>query len=121
VGLSYVLDGDNGLSLCHHLYRGNMADAEQFPEALRRIVTLLERNQIAADTVTLVLDKGSAALANTLELEKAAWDGFRRCLGARRRPSYALRSNSLSSAAANRVCRLPRASPWFTATSTSAW
>jgi transposase len=71
VGLSYVLDGDNGLSLCHHLYRGNMADAEQFPEALRRIVTLLERNQIAADTVTLVLDKGSAALANTLELEKA--------------------------------------------------
>jgi transposase len=70
VGLSYVLDGDNGLSLCHHLYRGNMADAEQFPEALRRIVTLLERNQIAADTVTLVLDKGSAALTNTLELEK---------------------------------------------------
>ena len=71
VGLSYVLDGDNGLSLCHHLYRGNMADAEQFPEALRRIVTLLGRNQIAADTVTLVLDKGSAALTNTLELEKA--------------------------------------------------
>jgi transposase len=71
VGLSYVLDGDNGISLCHHLYRGNMADAEQFPEALQRIVTLLERNQIAADTVTLVLDKGSAALTNTLELEKS--------------------------------------------------
>ena len=71
VGLSDVLDGDNGLSLCHHLYRGNMADAEEFPEALHRIVTLLERNQIAPDTVTLVLDKGSAALANTLELEKA--------------------------------------------------
>src|ERR1035441_3180279 len=60
VGLSYVLDGDNGISLCHHLYRGNMADAEQFPEALQRIVTLLERNQIAADTVTLVLDKGGS-------------------------------------------------------------
>jgi len=71
VGLSYVLDGDNGLSLCHHLYRGNVADVEEFPEALRRIVTLLERNQIAPDTVTLVLDKGSAALANTLELEQA--------------------------------------------------
>jgi len=71
VGLSYVLDGDNGLSLCHHLYRGNVADAEEFPEALHRIVTLLERNQIAPDTVTLVLDKGSAALANTLELEQA--------------------------------------------------
>jgi transposase len=71
VGLSYVLDGDNGLSLCHHLYRGNVADAEEFPEALHRIVTLLDRNQIAPETVTLVLDKGSAALANTLELEQA--------------------------------------------------
>ena len=71
VGLSYVLDGDNGLSLCHHLYRGNVADAEEFPEALHRIVTLRERNRIAPDTVTLVLDKGSAALANTLELEQA--------------------------------------------------
>jgi transposase len=71
VGLSYVLDGDNGLSLCHHLYRGNVAGAEEFPAALQRIVTLLERNQIAPQTVTLVLDKGSAALANTLELERA--------------------------------------------------
>jgi transposase len=71
VGLSYILDGDSGLSLCHHLYRGNVADAEEFPEALRRITTLLARNQIAPETVTLVLDKGSAALANTLELEKA--------------------------------------------------
>lgn len=71
VGLSYILDGDSGLSLCHHLYRGNVADAEEFPEALHRIVTLLERNQIAPETVTLVLDKGSAALANTLELEHA--------------------------------------------------
>jgi len=32
---------------------------------------LLDRNQIARDSVTMVLDKGSAALANTLELEKA--------------------------------------------------
>ncbi len=71
VGLSYVLDGDNGLSLCHHLYQGNVADAQEFPEALSRIVTLLERNRIAPQTVTLVLDKGSAALANTLALEKA--------------------------------------------------
>jgi hypothetical protein len=71
VGLSYVLDGDSGLSLCHHLYRGNVVDAEEFPEALHRIVTLLERNQIEPDSVTLVLDKGSAALTNTLELEQA--------------------------------------------------
>ena len=41
------------------------------PMALSRIVALLDRNQIARDTVTLVLDKGSAALANTLELEQA--------------------------------------------------
>src|SRR2546421_36395 len=71
VGLSYVLDGENGLSLCHHVYRGNVADAEEFPVALGRIVALLDRHQIARDTVTLVVDKGSAALANTLELEQA--------------------------------------------------
>lgn len=71
VGLSYVLDGDSGLSLCHHVYPGNVADAEELPQALSRIVQLLDRNQIARDTVTLVLDKGSAALANTLELDQA--------------------------------------------------
>jgi hypothetical protein len=38
VGLSYVLDGDHGLSLCHHVYRGNMADGEEFSTSLARIV-----------------------------------------------------------------------------------
>jgi len=71
VGLSYVLDGDNGLGLCHHVYPGNVADADELPAALARIVTLLDRNQIARDTVTLVLDKGSAAMANTIELQQA--------------------------------------------------
>jgi transposase len=71
VGLSYVLDGENGLSVCHHVYPGNVADAEEFPLALQRMVALLDRHGIARDTVTLVLDKGSAALANTLELEQA--------------------------------------------------
>src|SRR6202451_1153082 len=71
VGLSYVMDGDNGLSLCHHVYPGNRADAEELPEALSRMGALLDRNQIPRDSVTLVLDKGSAALANTLELETA--------------------------------------------------
>jgi transposase len=71
VGLSYVLDGENGLGLCHHVYPGNVADADELPAALARIVTLLDRNQIGRDTVTLVLDKGSAALANTLELQQA--------------------------------------------------
>ena len=71
VGLSYVLDGENGLSLCHHVYPGNVADAEEFPVALARTVALLDRHGIGRDTVTLVLDKGSAALANTLELEQA--------------------------------------------------
>jgi hypothetical protein len=32
---------------------------------------MLDRCQIARDTVTLVLDKGSAALANTVELQEA--------------------------------------------------
>jgi transposase len=71
VGLSYVLDGESGLSLCHHVYPGNVADAEEFPVALARILALLDRHGIARDSVTLVLDKGSAALANTLELEQA--------------------------------------------------
>jgi transposase len=71
VGLSYVLDGENGLSLCHHVYAGNIADAQEFPEALKRIVGLLDQHGLARDTVTLVVDKGSAALANTLELEKS--------------------------------------------------
>lgn len=71
VGLSYVLDGENGLSLCHHVYPGNVADAEEFPVALERITALLDRHGMARNSVTLVLDKGSAALANTLELERA--------------------------------------------------
>ena len=71
VGLSYLLDGENGLSLCHHVYAGNITDAEEFPVALKRIVALLDQHQIARDAVTLVVDKGSAALANTLELKQA--------------------------------------------------
>lgn len=71
VGLSYVLDGENGLSLCHHVYAGNIVDAEEFPVALKRILALLDQHHIARDTVTLVVDKGSAALANTLELQQA--------------------------------------------------
>ena len=34
VGLSYVLDGENGISLCHHVYAGNVTDAEELPKAL---------------------------------------------------------------------------------------
>jgi transposase len=71
VGLSYVLDGESGLSLCHHVYPGDVADAEEFSTTLPRIARMLDQNQIARDTVTLVFDKGTAALANTVELEEA--------------------------------------------------
>jgi transposase len=71
VGLSYVLDGESGLSLCHHVYPGNVADVEEFSVALARIVRLLDQNQIARDTVTLVFDKGTAALDNTVQLQEA--------------------------------------------------
>jgi transposase len=71
VGLSYVLDGDHGLSLCHHVYRGNIADGEEFSTSLARMLGMLDRTQIARDTVTLVFDKGGAALANTVQLEEA--------------------------------------------------
>ena len=71
VGLSYVLDAEHGLSLCHHVYAGDTPDVEEFSVALARMLVLLDQNQIARDTVTLVFDKGAAALANTLELEQA--------------------------------------------------
>jgi transposase len=71
VGLSYVLDGENGISLCHHVYAGNIADVEELPQALDRIVKMLDRNQIERSSVTLVFDKGTAALDNTLSLKKA--------------------------------------------------
>src|SRR5438874_13767063 len=71
VGLSYVLDGEHGLSLCHHVDTGNVADGEEFSTSLARITRMLDQNQIARETVTLVLDKGSAALANTAQLEEA--------------------------------------------------
>lgn len=71
VGLSYVLDAEHGLSLCHHVYAGNVPDAVELPEALNRIVTMLKSNQIEPQSVTLVFDKGTAALENTLLLEKA--------------------------------------------------
>jgi len=71
VGLSYVLDGEHGLSLCHHVYPGNVADGEEFSTSLVRITRMLDQNQMARETVTLVLDKGSAALANTVQLEEA--------------------------------------------------
>jgi transposase len=71
VGLSYVLDGESGISLCHHVYAGNVADVEELPQALDRIVRMLNRNQIEPFTVTLVFDKGTAALDNTLLLKEA--------------------------------------------------
>jgi transposase len=71
VGLSYVLDGESGLSLCHHVYPGDVADAEEFSTAMSRITRLLDHHRIARDSVTLVFDKGSAALANTVALEEA--------------------------------------------------
>ena len=71
IGLSYVLDGEHGISLCHHVYAGNVPDVEELPKALERIVKMLDRNQIERSSVTLVFDKGTAALDNTLLLNEA--------------------------------------------------
>lgn len=71
VGLSYVLDGIHGLSLCHHVYPGNIADTEEFATALPRLLRFIDAKQIARDSVTLVFDKGSAALYNTLALDES--------------------------------------------------
>jgi transposase len=71
VGLSYVLDGIYGLSLCHHVYPGNVADTEEFSIALPRLLRFLDESKIPRDSVTLVFDKGSAALYNTLALDQS--------------------------------------------------
>jgi transposase len=71
VGLCCVRDGESGLALCHHVYPGNVTDAEEFPVALERIRRLLARHAIPPATVTLIFDKGTAALANTVLLEDA--------------------------------------------------
>jgi hypothetical protein len=70
--LSYVLDGESGLSPCHPVYPSNLANAHALPAALERIGSMLEEQSIARDSVTRLLDKGSAALTNTLALDQAA-------------------------------------------------
>jgi hypothetical protein len=71
VGLSYVLDGENGLSLCHHVYPGKVADVDEFSTALGRITWMLDQKQMERESVTLELDEGLAALANPVALEEA--------------------------------------------------
>ena len=59
-----------------------MGDSEEFSISLARMLDMLDRwGQIARDTVTLVLDKGSAALANTVELQVAGGAGSQPCPG----------------------------------------
>ncbi len=69
-GISYVLDGGCGLALCHHLYRGGLADGGDLPAALECIGRILDGASISRDSVTLASGKDSAALRNTLELQR---------------------------------------------------
>ncbi|MCX6544429.1 MAG: IS1634 family transposase [Acidobacteria bacterium] len=71
VGLTYLLDGERGLSLCHHVYPGNVADAAELPAVLPRVTHLLDEAKIPRESVTLVFDKGTAALTNTVALREA--------------------------------------------------
>jgi transposase len=71
VGLTYLLDGERGLSLCHHVYPGNVSDAAELPAVLPRVTRLLDETAIPRDSVTLVFDKGTAALSNTVALREA--------------------------------------------------
>lgn len=71
VGLSFILDGLHGLSLGHHVYPGNVSDSGEFDVSLSRILQLLDGAQMARHSVTIVFDKGSAALPNTLALDQA--------------------------------------------------
>jgi len=71
VGLCCVRDGESGLVVWHHVYPGNVTDTEEFSVALERIQRLLSRHAIAPETVTLIFDKGTAALANTAFMQDA--------------------------------------------------
>lgn len=71
VGLTYLLDGERGLGLCHHVYPGNVPDAAELPAVLPRVTRLLDEAAIPRASVTLVFDKGTAALANTVALREA--------------------------------------------------
>ena len=71
VGLSYLLDGENGISICHHVYSGETCDADEFSVALERIGRMLDENKIERESVTLVFDKGSASVPNTVLLEES--------------------------------------------------
>ena len=61
VGLSYVLDGEHGLSLCHHVYPGNVVDSEELPVALPRIVALLDRHPVDSPKAVRRIRLGCAA------------------------------------------------------------
>lgn len=71
IGLSYVLDGIHGLSICHHVYPGNVTDSDELSAALPRLLRILDANGIARTSVTLVFDKGPVALNNTLALDES--------------------------------------------------
>ena len=71
VGLSCALDGERGLVLAHRVYPGNVSDSLELPAALQRIGRVLDRPAIPRGDVTLVVDKGTAAPASTLELQRA--------------------------------------------------
>ena len=71
IGLSFVLDGEHGLSLCHRLYPGDTPDVAELGRTVQRVGQLLDQHQIPRHTVTLVMDKGAAALANTVLLTEA--------------------------------------------------
>ena len=66
-----VLDGERGLVLAHRVYPGNVSDSLELPAALQRIGRVPDRAAIPRGDVTLVTDKGTAAPASALELQRA--------------------------------------------------
>ena len=71
IGLSYVMDGSSGIGLFHHTYPGNRADAEEFSISLPFILEFFDRADIPRSDVTLVFDKGSASMPNSLQLAES--------------------------------------------------
>jgi len=59
IGLSVVCTNDGGLPLFHHVYPGNVQDAELFKTQHQTILDHLHRLDLNPTDVTLVFDKGN--------------------------------------------------------------
>src|SRR5204863_3335481 len=98
VGLSYVLDGENGLSLCHHVYRGNVADGN-FPSRCLACWACWIAARSRATRSLWCWTKVPQLWPTRWNYRRRVWAGSQPCRGIKlRRPSVSAPWNSCRSA-----------------------